>query len=67
MTPRTKDVSKFEDNRRVKRLNYFTVFPTGSSHIVTPTSLLDDIQALTKAPTNAPMETFTIVVEDTKV
>ncbi|XP_046905623.1 syntaxin-binding protein 3 [Hypomesus transpacificus] len=39
----------------------------GSSHIVTPTSLLDDIQALTKPPTNAPMETFTIVVEDTKV
>ncbi|XP_062308630.1 syntaxin-binding protein 3 [Osmerus eperlanus] len=39
----------------------------GSSHIVTPTSLLDDIQALTKAPTHAPTETFTIVVEDTKV
>ncbi|XP_064188153.1 syntaxin-binding protein 3 [Anguilla rostrata] len=31
----------------------------GSSHIVTPTKLLDDIQSLSKPPA-APMETFTI-------
>lgn len=33
----------------------FTLIP-GSSHILTPKSLLDDIKALSKSP----METFTI-------
>ncbi|XP_033936910.1 syntaxin-binding protein 3 [Pseudochaenichthys georgianus] len=32
----------------------------GSSHILTPTGLLNDIKALSKAPSKAPMETLTM-------
>lgn len=38
---------------------YLSISYTGSSHILTPTVLLDDIKALSKGP----MESFTLEVE----